>query len=132
MIFNSSNFIYWLIIQSFSILIIVEFRDNMMLIRKKKGFSQAALGKAIGTSGDVVGRYERGDIKPSIEVVVKIADALEVSVDHLIGKTDLQLDKDAVQRLVDISKLPDESKNCVLGLIDMALRDFKAKKAYAS
>lgn len=103
-----------------------------MLIRKKKGFSQAALGKAIGTSGDVVGRYERGDIKPSIEVVVKIADALEVSVDHLIGKTDLQLDKDAVQRLVDISKLPDESKNCVLGLIDMALRDFKAKKAYAS
>lgn len=110
----------------------MDFGDNMMLIRKKKGLSQAALGKSIGTSGDVVGRYERGDIKPSIEVVVKIADALEVSVDYLIGKTDLQLDRDAVQRLVDISKLPDDSKNYVLGLIDMALRDFKAKKAYAS
>ena len=103
----------------------------MMLIRKKKGFSQAALGKIIGTSGDVIGRYERGDIKPSIEVVAKIADALEVSVDYLIGKTDLQLDKEAVQRLVDISKLPIESKNYVLGLIDMALRDFKAKQAYS-
>ena len=80
----------------------MDFGDNMMLIRKKKGLSQAALGKSIGTSGDVVGRYERGDIKPSIEVVVKIADALEVSVDYLIGKTDLQLDRDAVQRLVDI------------------------------
>jgi len=108
------------------------FGDNMMLIRKKKNLSQAALGKAIGTSGDVIGRYERGDIKPSIEVVVKIADALEVSVDFLIGKTDLQLDKEAVQRLVDISKLPNENKNYVLELIDMALRDFKAKKAYAS
>jgi transcriptional regulator with XRE-family HTH domain len=110
----------------------MDFGDNMMLIRKKKGLSQAALGKAIGTSGDVIGRYERGDIKPSIEVVVKIADALEVSVDFLIGKTDLQLDKEAVQRLVDISKLPNENKNYVLELIDMALRDFKAKKAYAS
>jgi transcriptional regulator with XRE-family HTH domain len=110
----------------------MEFGDNMMLIRKKNGFSQAALGKAIGTSGDVIGRYERGDIKPSIEVVTKIADTLEVSVDYLIGKTDLQLDNEAVQRLVDISKLPSENKNYVLGLIDMALRDFKAKKAYAS
>lgn len=110
----------------------MSFADRLTELRKKRGLSQAALGKAIGTSGDVVGRYERGDIKPSIEVVVKIADALEVSVDYLIGKTDLQLDKEAVQRMVDISKLPDDSKNYVLGLIDMALRDFKAKKAYAS
>jgi ribosome-binding protein aMBF1 (putative translation factor) len=43
--------------------------DNMMLLRKKKGLSQSELGKQIGTSGDVVGRYERGDIKPSIDVI---------------------------------------------------------------
>ena len=110
----------------------MDFGDNMMLIRKKKGFSQVALGKAIGTSGDVIGRYERGDIKPSIDVVAKISDALEVSIDYLIGKTDLQLDKEAVDRLVDISKLPNKNKDYVLDLIDMALRDFKAKKAYAS
>ena len=48
-----------------------------------------------------------------------------------IGKTDLQLDKDAVDRLVSISKLLDDNKNYVLGLIDMALRDFKAKIAYS-
>jgi len=106
--------------------------DNMMLLRKKRGFSQAALGKMIGTSGDVVGRYERGDIKPSIEVVTKIADALEVSVDYLVGKTSMQLDKDALRRLEDISQLSEEHKSFVLNLIDMALRDFKAKKAYAS
>jgi transcriptional regulator with XRE-family HTH domain len=86
----------------------------------------------IGTSGDVVGRYERGDIIPSVEVVSKIADALEVSVDYLLGKTTLELDKQAVKRLEDISKLPDDNKKFVLGLIDMALRDFKVKKAHAS
>ena len=106
--------------------------DNIMLTRKKKGLSQSDLGKLIGTSGDVVGRYERSDITPSIDVVAKVADALEVSVDYLIGKTKMQLDNQAVKRLEDISALPDDNKNFVLNLIDMALRDFKVSKAHAS
>lgn len=110
----------------------MDFGDNMMLLRKKKKLSQSALGKMIGTSGDVIGRYERGDITPSIDVVSKIADALEVSVDYLIGKTNLLLDKDAVDRLVRISELNEDNKDFILNMIDMALRDFKTKKAYAS
>jgi len=50
----------------------MELGDNMMLLRKKKGLSQADLGKLIGTSGDVIGRYERGDISPSIDVLKKL------------------------------------------------------------
>ncbi len=110
----------------------MNFGDNMMLVRKKRRLSQAALGKLIGTSGDVIGRYERGDIIPSIEVVAKIADVLEVSIDFLIGKSTLQLDKEAIKRLEDISRLPDDNKNFIINMIDMALRDFKTKKAYAS
>lgn len=105
--------------------------DNMMLLRKKKGLTQAELGKKIGTSGDVIGGYERGDITPSIEAVSKIADALEVSLDYLIGKTKMELDKETLQRFEDIAALSLENKNFVLNLIDMALRDFKTKKAYA-
>ena len=80
---------------------------------------------------NVIGRYERGDISPSIEAVAKIADALEVSVDYLIGKTKMELDKNTMRRFEDISTLSDENKNFVLNMIDMALRDFKTKKAYA-
>ncbi len=105
--------------------------DNMMLLRKKKELSQAELGKMIGTSGDVIGRYERGDISPSIEAVAKIADALEVSVDYLIGKTKMELDKNTMRRIEDISTLSEENKSFVFNLIDMALRDLKTKKAYA-
>ena len=72
---HSANFTKTLILQAFSIPIVMSLHDNMLLIRKKKGLSQAELGKMIGTSGDVVGRYERGDISPSVEVVSKIADA---------------------------------------------------------
>lgn len=109
----------------------MELGDNMMLLRKKKGLSQADLGKLIGTSGDVIGRYERGDINPSIDVVTNIANALEISIDYLVGKTKIVMDKDTVERLEDISKLPDEKKNYVYGIIDMCLRDLKAKRVYA-
>ena len=110
----------------------MDFGDNMMLIRKKKRLSQADLGKLIGTSGDVIGRYERGDIKPSIEVVQKIADALEVSIDYLVGKTSILLDKQTLDRIENIAQLPEEKRSYVFELIDMCLRDFKAKRAYAS
>jgi transcriptional regulator with XRE-family HTH domain len=110
----------------------MELGDNMMLLRKKKGLSQADLGKMIGTSGDVIGRYERGDITPSIDVVEKISDALEVSIDYLIGKTKMVLDKETVERLEDISKLSEDKKSYVFNLIDMCLRDFKARKTYAA
>lgn len=66
--------------------------DNMLLIPKKKGISQADLGKIIGTSRDVMGGYERGDISPSVEMASKIADTLEVSVDYLLGKKKMDLD----------------------------------------
>lgn len=108
----------------------MNFGDNMMLLRKKKKLSQAALGNLINTSGDVIGRYERGDITPSIDVVAKIADTLEVSIDYLIGKSNLQLDREAIKRLESISELSEQNKSFILNMIDMALRDFKTKNAY--
>lgn len=105
--------------------------QQVMALRKKKGLSQADLGKAVGTSGDIIGRYERDEVKPSIEVAVKIADALDISLDYLVGKTKMELDADALRRLEDIAGLSDENKKFVLNMIDMALRDFKTKKAYA-
>ena len=79
----------------------------------------------------MIGRCERGDITPSIEAVSKIADALEVSVDYLIGKTKMEVDSDTMRRLEDISALSEENKKFVLNMIDTVLRDSKTKKAYA-
>lgn len=110
----------------------MELGQNIMLIRKKKNLSQAELGKIIGTSGDVIGRYERGDIKPSIEVVEKIAEAFEVSLDYLVGKTNIIVDKQIIDRLENITNLPNEKKDYIFNLIDMCLRDFKTKQAYSN
>jgi len=104
--------------------------EHLMILRKKKGFSQGELGKKIGTSGDIVGRYERNVITPSIEVIIKIADTLEVSIDYLVGKTDFELDKTVLERIVEIQQLQGQEKDCILYAIDAMLRDAKTRKAY--
>lgn len=105
--------------------------EHIVLLRKQKDLSQADLGKAVGTSGDIIGRYERDEVKPSIEVVIKIADALEVSIDYLVGKTTLALDKVTLKRIQEIQGLPDQDKTHLFALMDAFLRDAKTKRAYA-
>jgi len=106
--------------------------EHIMLLRKQKGFSQAALGKEIGTSGDIIGRYERNIMIPSIEVIMNISDTLGVSIDYLVGKTSLELDNSILKRLEDISTLSDENKSFIFRMIDMALRDLETEQAYAT
>jgi len=71
-------------------------------------------------------------VKPSVEVAAKIADALEVSLEFLVGKTNVKIDAKALKRLQDIQKLNDNDKATVFEMVDAFLRDRKAKKAYAS
>jgi transcriptional regulator with XRE-family HTH domain len=106
--------------------------NNILVLRKKIGLSQNDLGKLVGTSGDIIGRYERNEVKPSIEVAIKIADALQVSVDYLVGKTSLEIDKKTLQRIEEINSLSSSAKEQVYMVVDALIRDFKTKKAYSS
>jgi transcriptional regulator with XRE-family HTH domain len=54
-------------------------------LRDKKGFSQTELADKSGVSRVMIGKYERGEALPSIDAAKKIADALEVSLDYLVG-----------------------------------------------
>ena len=107
------------------------FGENIVVERKKKGLSQEELAKKAGTIAVTVGRYERGEIKPSIDMAAKIAEILDVSLDYLVGTTDLIPEKSLVKKINEIQKLPEEDKTCVFKMIDAFLRDSKAKQAYA-
>ncbi|ATL48211.1 transcriptional regulator [Chitinophaga caeni] len=101
-----------------------------MLLPKQKNISR--LGKHISTSGDIIGRYERDAMMPSIEVIIKIADMLDISIDNLVSKSDLVLDQATFKRLEDINALPPEAKEYVLGHIEIMIRDFKNKVSGAN
>jgi len=95
--------------------------DKITELRKSKDISRDELGKTIGTSGAVIGRYERQEITPSVEIASKIANALDVSIDYLIGNTSLMLDKKIVNRIQNIQKLSSEDQQHVFALMDAFL-----------
>ncbi|WP_312315103.1 helix-turn-helix domain-containing protein [Empedobacter brevis] len=64
--------------------------------------SQEELAKKIGVHAPIIGRYEREEVKPSIEMAVKIAQALEVSLDFLTGLSDVELDKATTGIITDL------------------------------
>jgi transcriptional regulator with XRE-family HTH domain len=106
--------------------------DRIISLRKQKNISQGDLAKAVGVSREIVGRYERGDALPSIEVAKKIADTFEVSLDYLVGEgINASFDKKTLKRLQDIHKLEPEVQEKLFFFIDTVIRDNKAKKAYS-
>lgn len=101
-------------------------------LRKAKKLSREELGIEVGTSGAVIGRYERDEITPSVEIANKIANALDVSLDYLSGNNSvMETDKKILERVEAIAGLPDDEQSQIFKVIDALLRDYKAKKAYA-
>ncbi len=109
----------------------MSFGKRLAEVRKDKSLSQEEVAKHLGTKAPVIGRYERDEMKPSIDTATKLADLLEVSLDYLVGKTDIELDNTTLQRILEVQNLPLEVKEKLFYFIDMSIRDFKAKKAYS-
>ncbi|UYQ95511.1 helix-turn-helix domain-containing protein [Chitinophaga horti] len=108
------------------------FGERIALQRKQLKLSQDDLAKKVGTSAPIIGRYERGEIKPSIEIAKKIADELEVTIDYLMGgAANMVLDKKLLKRMEDIEALPPDEKEKIYYFIDMAITYNKTKKAYS-
>ncbi len=108
--------------------------DKILNLRKDRGWSQQKLAKKVGTSGPIIGRYERGEMTPSVEVAKKLADAFSVTMDYLVDDTGNVAeikDKSMLDRLQQIEKLEKEEKNTIVHVIDSLLRDAKARKTYA-
>jgi transcriptional regulator with XRE-family HTH domain len=101
------------------------FGERLTVVRKRKKLSQSDVGKKIGINGDAYGRYERNEVRPTIEMAVKIAEALEVSLDYLAGKTDTELDNATLKRLQDVTRLPDKEKEHVFVFLDAFLAKMK-------
>jgi transcriptional regulator with XRE-family HTH domain len=106
------------------------FGERLTAVRKKKNMSQADIGKKIGINGDAYGRYERNEVRPVLEMAVKIAQALEVSLDYLTGNADVEMDKATLQRIQEVSKLNEKEKDYIFVTLDALIRDFKTKHSF--
>lgn len=101
---------------------------NLKTLRQQKGVSQQLLADFVLVSQQSINKYENHKVEPDIDTIVKIADYFDVSVDYLIGRTDV---KHSAEKLnyndLNISEskminkfraLNDNQKECIINLID--------------
>ena len=68
----------------------MQFGDRLKTLRKERGITQEQLAVIIGVERSSIGKYEgKSKIVPSDDVKAKIAEYFSVSVDYLLGRTDL-------------------------------------------
>jgi len=69
--------------------------------------------------------HERDEAKPFIEMATQLAEALEVSLDYLVGSSDFLLEKNVVNKILDIQKLKESDKQHVFALLDAFIKQTK-------
>ena len=56
-------------------------------LRNSKGLTMLQLADAIGTTKATISNFENAQRNPSLEMLIKLADYFNVSIDFLVGRT---------------------------------------------
>ena len=59
-------------------------------LREEKNISQLELAKKLNLTQQSISLYEKGEREPSIDVLKNIANFFNVSLDYLLGKSDIR------------------------------------------
>lgn len=68
----------------------VEFKDRLKSLRKEKKMTQANLAKYLNYGYTAIANYESGRNQPSIYGLIKMAEIFDVSLDYLLGISDIR------------------------------------------
>jgi transcriptional regulator with XRE-family HTH domain len=64
------------------------FSNNLIYLRKSKGYTQITLAEALSYSDKAISKWERGEALPDIVTLKKIADLFGITIDRLIADED--------------------------------------------
>ena len=103
--------------------------ENLKKIREKRNINQLKIALAIGITQESISKYETGNAFPSKEILIKLADYLNCSIDYLLNRTDnpninkekISKEDEKIENLIfRFKNLSDENKNklegCLLAL----------------
>src|ERR1700730_2085399 len=64
------------------------FPERLRSARDKRGLNQSELAKRAGLQASAISHFETGARKPSFDNLKRLADALEVTTDYLLGRVE--------------------------------------------
>ncbi len=100
-----------------------QFGEHLRALRKARGLSQAQLGELASLNDKYLGEVERGEGNPSLEVLMRLAKALDVDLAVLVGdevtrQTREQLCAEVVRR---VGGLPDDELRTLVRILRLRI-----------
>lgn len=103
--------------------------QNLKSLREEKNMTQQELASKLNISQQSVNKYENQNTEPDINLLSKMADFFNTSIDYLVGYTNInkkitvakscELDSDEEELVEQYRKLSDKSKNIVKTISNM-------------
>lgn len=106
-------------------------------LRKKNGLSQTALAEKIGVSITQLQRYENKGVQPPADMLKKIADTFNTSIDFLVyGNTEQKAeasikDNELLAQFKAVEELDNKDKSTIKDIIDAFIKRSRLKNIAA-
>ena len=117
----------------------VDFGKNLAKLRKARHLTQLELADLLDIQPRLLGRWEQGQGKPQFDYIIKLADALEVSLDRLLRGPNAQeqdqfdiKNKKLKELCKQIDHLKPEDQDAICHILDMAVRQDKVKQIFSN
>ncbi|WP_061207280.1 helix-turn-helix domain-containing protein [Leptospira santarosai] len=111
-----------------------QFPERLRQLRVMKKMSQEELGQLTDLNYNHIGRYERGDSRPSADKLKALAEALGVTTDYLlsgnednVARVNLE-DQELLEMFQKVQLLPQDKKESIKDLIEAYLFREKVRK----
>lgn len=80
----------------------MDFANRFKILRKEKGYTQQQIADLCFLDKSTVCRWEKGDNYPNQQTQSKLADLLGVSIDYLMGRTDMRMISFPSEAVIDM------------------------------
>ncbi len=114
-----------------------ELGKRIQELRKQNGLTQQELAGRVRISHPQIVRYETKGVQPPANVLARIADVFDVSIDFLVNGDKSQRaqqtikDAELIKNFKELDQLPEEEKKSILKVLNALIRDFNARQTYA-
>lgn len=102
-------------------------------LRKAYGYTQTDFADKLGVKRSVVADYERDKVRINIDLLLKIASLINISLDEILdletskGDENRMYDLKFMKRLKKISELPESKQKTILSSLDMMIDSAEKK-----
>jgi transcriptional regulator with XRE-family HTH domain len=87
----------------------MKFKDRLKELRKEKELLQKDVAEKLGIARNTYCGYELGNREPDLQMLIKMAEYFDCSLDYLIGLTNFKHEKDCEEYTVAVELLKEKN-----------------------